>query len=325
MDELELIAKYFAPLATHPAARKLQDDLAILQTRGPLALTTDTIIEGVHFLSEDPIETVARKALRVNFSDLAAKGARPFAVLLALSWPRARKEADLAKFAAAFADDLRTYRAALLGGDTTSTPGPLTITVSAIGRPLRNRAPARADARPGEDVWVTGSIGDAYLGLQGARGELKALAPRDRDALVQRYRLPEPRVNFAHAIARLAGASMDVSDGLLLDANRMAHASGAAIEIEAASAPHSNAAQRWLDTADAYQLRLLSGGDDYEILFTAAPEKRQAVKRAAVRAGLAVTRIGRVAAGEGVSLIDSHGAPLPIPDLGYRHELGTRD
>ncbi|MGE0828988.1 MAG: thiamine-phosphate kinase [Hyphomonadaceae bacterium] len=326
MDELELIAKHFAPLAQHPAARKLKDDLAVLQTRGPLAITADMIVEGVHFLPDDPIESVARKALRVNFSDLAAKGARPLGVLVCLSWPSERagnrKEAEIAAFARGLESDLKLYRAALLGGDTTATPGPLTIAVTAIGRPLRKRAPSRADAKPGEDVWITGYVGDGFLGLKAARGELQALAPRDREALRAHYRTPEPRINFAPAIARLAGASMDVSDGLMLDAARMADAAGCAIRIEAASVPHSTAAQRWLDTADAYQLRLLSGGDDYEILFTAAPEKRAAVKRAGVRAGLNVTRIGQVMEGAGVSLIDSHGAPLPIPDLGYRHRLG---
>ncbi|MBI1185979.1 MAG: thiamine-phosphate kinase [Alphaproteobacteria bacterium] len=321
-DELEIIAKHFAPLATHPAARKLEDDLAVLQTRGPLAITADTIIEGVHFLPDDPIETIAKKALRVNISDLAAKGARAIGILLSLSWPKARRSAEIARFAAGLGEDLKLYRCALLGGDTTATPGPLSVSVTAIGRPYRRRIPARADGKPGEDLWITGSIGDAHLGLRAARGELGSLPARDRDLLIDRFRLPQPRTRFAQAIARLAGAAMDVSDGLLLDAARLAHASRMALTLEAASLPHSTIAQRWLETPDAYQLRLLSGGDDYEILFTAAPEKRASVKRAATRAGLQVTRIGGASAGEGVSLVDSHGAPLPIPDMGYRHTLG---
>jgi thiamine-monophosphate kinase len=321
-DELELISKHFAPLATHPAARGLKDDLAILKIRGPLAITADTIVEGVHFLPDDPIDTVARKALRVNFSDLAAKGARPLGVLVCLSWPDARPGAEITEFAAGLGQDLERYRCALLGGDTTSTPGPLSISVTAIGRPLRHRAPARGDARLGEDVWVTGLIGDAYLGQLALRGEALGLAARDRESVTARYRLPEPPVDFAQAIARLAGASMDVSDGLLLDADRMAQASGVSLRIEAAHVPHSQAAQRWLETPDAYQLRLLASGDDYEILFTAAPEKRSAVKRAAARTGVQVTRIGAVVSGEGAALVDSHGARLPVGELGYRHRLG---
>jgi len=242
---------------------------------------------------------------------------------VALSWPRSRKAGEIARFAAGLGEDLKLYRCALLGGDTTATPGPLSITVTAIGRPYRQRTPARADGKAGEDLWVTGSIGDAHLGLKAARGELTGLPARDLDMLIDRYRLPQPRVRFAQAIARLASASMDVSDGLLLDGARLAHASRVALRIEAAALPHSTMAQRWLETPDAYQLRLLSAGDDYEILFTASPERRASVKRAATRAGLPVTRIGAVAAGEGVSLVDSHGAPLPIPDMGYRHELGS--
>ena len=322
MDELDLIARHFAPLATHPAARKLKDDLAVLQTRGPLAITTDTIVEGVHFLPTDPIGMVAQKALRVNFSDLAAKGAPPFGVFLSLAWPTARKASEIAAFAAGLEADLKAYRCALFGGDTTATPGPLTLTITALGRPLRKRAPARSDAKPGDDLWVTGAIGDAHLGLKSARGELTEMTERDRDHLIARYRLPDPPVVFAQTIARLANASMDVSDGLLIDANRIAEASGVAVRIEAASVPHSAQAQRWLETSDAYQLRLLSGGDDYEILFTAAPERRAAVRRAAARVAIAVTRIGAIAKGEGVSLVDARGAPLPIPDFGYRHQIG---
>jgi thiamine-monophosphate kinase len=321
-DELEVIARHFAPLATHPAARKLKDDLAVLETRGPLAITADALVEGVHFLPEDPIDTVAKKALRVNFSDLAAKGAPPFAVLVSLVWPNARPASQIAKFAQGLGEDLRAYKVALLGGDTTATPGPLTISVTALGRPLRHRAPSREDARPGEDVWVTGSIGDAFLGLRALKGELASLSARDRDSLIERYRTPSPPVAFAGAIARLARASMDVSDGLLIDAGRMAAASNVAIRIDAAAVPHSAAAQRWHTAPDAYQLPLLSGGDDYEILFTAPPEKRAAIRRAARRVGITVTRIGAVERGEGVALVDAHGQRLPIGETGYRHRLG---
>ncbi|MBL8552399.1 MAG: thiamine-phosphate kinase [Hyphomonadaceae bacterium] len=323
-DELDTIARFFAPLATHPAARKLKDDLALLQTRGPHAITTDTIVEGVHFLPDDPIGTVAKKALRVNVSDLAAKGALPFGIFLNLSWPAARPAAQLAGFAEALGEDLKRFRSALMGGDTTSTPGPLTISITALGRPLRRRAPSREDAKPGDDVWVTGVIGDAYLGLCALKGELKTLSPRDHETLAARYRVPEPPIAFAAAVARLARASMDVSDGLLIDAGRMADASGLAIRIEAAAVPHSAAAQRWLAVPEnaSRQQRLLAGGDDYEILFTAEPERRAAVRRAAARAGVAVSRIGAVEKGAGLALVDAHGAPLPLGETGYRHKLG---
>ncbi|MGE3250125.1 MAG: thiamine-phosphate kinase [Hyphomonadaceae bacterium] len=322
MDELTLIAKHLAPLATHPAARKLEDDLAVLKNRGPLAITTDTIVEGVHFHSGDPIEGVAKKALRVNFSDLIAKGADPLGVFVNLSWPQARKGDEVLGFVRGLKEDLDFYRCALMGGDTTSSPGPLTISVTALGRPHRMRTPSRADAKAGEDLWVTGVIGDGHLGLRAAKGELDALSQRDRDSLIAHYRTPTPPFAFALSIARLARASMDVSDGLLIDARRMAEASGVSLRIEAASVPHSAAAQRWLETSDAYQLKLLAGGDDYEALFTAPPEKRAAIRRAASRARVAVTKIGSVGEGAGLSLVDSHGATLPIGEFGYAHRIG---
>lgn len=322
MDELTLIAKHLAPLATHPAARKLGDDLAVLNNRGPLAITTDTIVEGVHFLADDPIAGVAKKALRVNFSDLIAKGAQPLGVFVNLAWPQARKGEEVLGFVRGLEEDLKFYRCALLGGDTTGTPGPLTISVTALGRPHRTRTPARSDAKPGEDLWVTGVIGDGYLGLRAAKGELGALSERDRESLLAHYRTPEPPLAFALTIARLARASMDVSDGLLIDARRMADASGVSLTIEAASTPHSAAAQRWLETGDGYQLKLLAGGDDYQALFTAPPEKRAAIRRAAARARTAVTKIGAAGEGGGLSLVDSHGATLPIGEFGYAHRIG---
>jgi len=320
-DEFDVIKRHFAPLARDAAARGLMDDVAVLQGEGSLVITTDTIVEGVHFLPDDPIETIAKKALRVNLSDLAAKGASPVGMLLALAWPTARLASDIEGFAAGLGQDLSHFAALLLGGDTTSTPGPLTITMTAIGSPLGARTPSRGDAKPGEDLWVTGEIGDAYLGLLARQGRLPGLSEEALAKLARRYQVPEPPVAFARIVAEHARASMDVSDGLLADAGKMAEASHCALEISAV--PLSDIARAWqVDSADRLA-ELISGGDDYQILFTAPPESRGAIESGASATGTRVTRIGSASDGAGLSLCDSAGQRLdPPPGGGHRHKLG---
>ncbi|MGE3142821.1 MAG: thiamine-phosphate kinase [Hyphomonadaceae bacterium] len=316
-DEFELIARHFAPLARDPGARGLRDDAALIEGESRLVVTTDAIVEGVHFLPADPIATVAQKALRVNLSDLAAKGARPLCVLVTLIWPAARPAAQIADFARGLGEDLARFDLRLLGGDTTATPGPLTVSVTAFGAPIGARTPARADASPGEDLWITGVIGDGAAGLKALTAPA-GIAPADLAYLTARYRTPEPRTAFAGAVAALAGAAMDVSDGLIADAGKMAAAADAALEIEAALAPSSPAARRVLPDLSSR----LTGGDDYEILFTAAPAARAAVMAAGAAAGVAVTRIGRVVAGAGVTARGADGTLLSFARAGHVHRLG---
>lgn len=318
-DEFDVIANHFAPLAGE-GARSLIDDVAVLQTRGDLVLTTDTIVEGVHFLPDDPIDTVAQKALRVNVSDLAAKGARPVGVLLALTWPDARSASEIALFADGLKRDLAFYETRLFGGDTTRTPGPLTITVTALGEPLGARTPSRADARVGDDVWLTGEIGASWVGLQLRLGAISGLA--DAESLVRRYRAPEPPTAFARVIAQHANASMDVSDGLAVDAAKLSRASQVSLAIEAGRVPLPDSVRDWAD-GDPDRLRdLLSGGDDYEILFTAAASDSAAIERAARETGIAVSRIGKVTAGQGLTVIDADGRPMVFARAGHSHKLG---
>lgn len=302
-DEFALIARYFAPLARSPAARGLLDDAALIEGAGALVVTTDVIVEGVHFLPDDPIDRIAQKALRVNLSDIAAKGATPLHYLVALQWPTHRPAAQVADFAAGLARDQATYGCTLIGGDTTSTPGPLAVTVTMLGRPAAGRTPDRASAVVGDDVWITGTIGDGVLGLAARRNDLAALSEAQRGFLVDRYQLPSPRTAFASAIGRFAHASMDVSDGLLGDAAKIAAASGVAIAIDPDAIPLSEAAAAWLaqQTDRAAALAgLATGGDDYELLFTAATYARGALLAAADDVGLGLTRIGAVKAGTGV-------------------------
>lgn len=323
-DEFALIRAHFAPLARHPGARGLTDDAALWRFEGDVVITCDAIVEGVHFLPDDPIDTVARKAVRVNLSDLAGKGARADGVLVCLAWPRSRKTVQIAAFAEGLAADIAAFGFALLGGDMTATDGPLTVAVTAFGGLSGPRAPARSAASAGEDLWVSGTIGDAFLGLAARRGGLAALALEDRAFLAERYQLPQPRLALSAAIATFAGASMDLSDGLITDARKLAAASGVALRIEAGAVPLSPAAQNALAAGLATPGQLMAGGDDYEVLFTAAPAHRAALAHAGAACGVRLTRIGAVEPGAGVSARDAAGLDHAGEGAGgYVHRLGA--
>lgn len=323
-DEFDIIKRLFAPLATAPGARALIDDIAVL---GDLVLTTDAIVEGVHFLADDPIDTVAKKALRVNVSDLTAKGARPVGALLTLIWPAGRPAAQIAEFARGLGEDLRLYDVPLLGGDTTSTPGPLTVSITMFGASFGTRVPSRAEAKPGEHLWVTGTIGDAFLGLRllRAAASISDAAPADRtDAhatfVRAAYRTPSPPVRFAETVSRFAAASMDVSDGLIADAAKLAAASEVALRIAADAVPLSAAGHAYASTSGVADL--ITGGDDYQVLFTASPQARAEIMAAARAAETNVALIGEVIPGSGVRVIDAAGGELTFAAAGHSHKLG---
>jgi thiamine-monophosphate kinase len=313
--EFELIRRHFAPLAA-PSAFGLRDDAATLAPPpgSELVLTVDAMVEGVHFLPDDPPDLVSRKLLRVNLSDLAAKGARPLGYLLTAAWTAALGEDWIAAFAGGLADDQRRYDCSLLGGDTVSTPGPLWFSLTAIGAVPAGAMLRRSGARPGDLVFVSGSIGDGALGLRAIRGELPHLDEADRAFLADRYRLPQPRVALGPRLVGLASAAMDVSDGLIADLGHMAEASSVAAVVEAAQAPLSPAGSR----ADRLDLAL-TGGDDYEILFTAPPGAEAAVAALAGELSIPLARIGRIEAGAGVTAVNADGAALEFTSRGWRH------
>jgi thiamine-monophosphate kinase len=323
MDEFDLIRRCFAPLATSPGADGLRDDVAEIARNGDdrLIVTTDTIVEGVHFLPDDPIETVAAKLVRVNVSDIIAKGGRPDGALLMLTWPKKRPPADAEAFAARLGAELALWGAYLLGGDTTSTDGPLTLSLTLLGRCGARGPVRRSGAAVGDDIWVTGFIGDGWLGLQAARGELKTPNAADRAGLIDIYRVPRPpALAFARIVAEHASASIDISDGLIADAGHIAEASGVELIIDWMDAPLSEAGRRWLADAPGADVRsLLAGGDDYQALFTAGADARSAVRDGCAALGVRVSRIGRVEEGGGVSLIDASGAVLAVEQAGWRH------
>jgi thiamine-monophosphate kinase len=321
MNEFDLIAKYFRPLAERaPGAFQLLDDAAavVVPAGEELILTTDAIIAGTHFLAGDPIDSVAKKLLRVNVSDLAAKGARPLGYLLACMWPQGTPEQTIAGFAAALGEDQARYGLSLFGGDTTSTAGPLAFTLTALGLAPQGRMIKRAGARAGDLVFVTGTIGDAYLGLRAAAGELEHASSAHNTFLVSRYRLPEPPLAFMLAARDLIHAAIDVSDGLVADAGHIAQASGVAIAIDAARLPLSDAASSWIAAGGELAL-LATGGDDYEVCFTAPAATAPALEDVAQASATRLSIIGRVSAGHGVALHGADGREIPLPRTGYTH------
>ncbi len=323
-----LIARYFRPLAGDPGAFDLTDDAAILRSSADdLVVTTDAIVEGVHFLDDDPPDTIARKALRVNLSDLAAKGAAPAGFVLTLALRRA--DADwLAPFARALGEDAASFRCPLLGGDTVSTKGPLMISITAFGRVLPGRMVRRAGAEPGDHVVVTGTIGDATLGLDILTGgaAAAALSHHDaaRDGLIARYRVPEPRCPLANAVRDHASAAMDISDGLAGDLIKLCASSEVSATIDVSLVPLSDAA-RIVHAAGAADIeRLLAGGDDYELLCTIPDARIDGFFRDAAGAGIAVTRIGTIEAGPAPPrFVDGHGTPIALRRFSYGHFAGS--
>jgi thiamine-monophosphate kinase len=322
--EETLIARYFKPLATDAGAFGLLDDAAILKSLGEdVVVTTDAIVEGVHFLSDDPPDTVARKALRVNLSDLAAKGARPAGFVLTLALKRA-DDAWLAPFARALGDDAAAYGCPLLGGDTVSTPGPAMISIAAFGLIAPGRMVHRSGAKPGDRILVTGTIGDSALGLDILKGgpASSALAgdPVARDLLVGRYRVPQPRNALAMAVRDHASASMDVSDGLAGDLAKLCAASAVSAVVDVTSIPLSAPARRLVAGGAAAIATLVAAGDDYEILCTVPEARCEAFGEAARRAGVAVSSIGTILAGsDSPKFLDADGAALTLTHVSYSH------
>ena|SRR5690348_7998637 len=322
--EQRLIERYFKPLVTAESAFALSDDAAVLEPPAgcDLVLTTDGVIAGVHFFPEDPPESIARKVLRMNLSDLASKGATPVGFLLSIALPRSTPESWIAGFAEGLGRDIADYCCPLLGGDTDHTPGPLSISITAFGAVPQGRMVRRATAKPGDLIAVTGSIGDAALGVRIRRDagltDQWRLSIAAQEHLLQRYLIPQPRNALAQAVLEHASAAMDVSDGLAGDLGKLCRASGVAAEVDAAAVPLSEAAQAALSADAALLEPILSGGDDYEILLTLPAAKFSAFGAAAEKAGVPVTRIGHVMSGQGPRFLRD-GKVLSFAQASYSH------
>ncbi|MBZ8132592.1 thiamine-phosphate kinase [Afifella sp. IM 167] len=318
MDELSLIDRYLRPLAGRGALGLLDDAGFLAPAPGEdLVLTKDMISEGVHFLPGDPPASVARKALRVNLSDLAAKGARPVGYLMGLAATGACDEAWLEAFCEGLKGDQEAYGIDLVGGDTVGSPDRITVSVTAIGAVAKGTMVHRSGGHAGDALYVSGTIGGSAVGLalltERASGDLSA---EERDRLVARYREPLPRTALAEAVRCHASASIDISDGLAGDADKLAAASGLAATIEADAIPLDPAIERLggFSFEDA-----VTGGDDYEILAAIPAAKEEAFRRAAREAGVPVARIGALEQGEGRARLVRGGAELALTRRAFVH------
>ena len=324
--EDRLIARYFAPLAKHPGAFGLADDAAALAPPAgcDLVLKADGIVAGVHFFPDDPPDTVAKKALRANLSDLAGKGATPLGFLLTLALPREIGDAWLAPFARGLGADAEAFGCPLLGGDTDSTTGPIMISIAALGAVPQGKMLRRAGASAGDRVVVTGTIGDAALGLllrnDMAAAERWSLGREASNNLQQRYLVPQPRLAIAEILRAHASAAMDVSDGLAGDLAKLCRASAVNADIEVARVPLSAGARAALAKEPALIETIITGGDDYEVLACVPADKIETLRQQASAAGVPISEIGVVAAGEGgARFLGSDGEPLAFSRKSFSH------
>ncbi len=316
IGEFGRIDCYFKPLAKgFEGALDLLDDAALLSAPAgeTLVVTTDTMIEGVHYLAGENPGRLARKALRVNLSDLASMGARPLVYLLTIALPKAIDDEWLAAFADGLRRDQERFGIHLAGGDSVSTPGPVTVSITAIGAVPDGQAIRRSGARPGDRVWVSGTIGDGVLGLQAAQGGLAALSPGDRDHLAGRYHLPSPRVQLGQRLRGVATAAADISDGLIGDLGHICRASGVGATVAVDRVPLSPAARAAIAMDPALEAEAVAGGDDYELVFAAPAAAADAVRRIAGDLDCPLTEIGETIEGVAVTPVGPDGRPVALP------------
>ena len=325
-DEFELIARFFAPLAEgESGALGLQDDAALLRPEEGkrLIVTTDTLSAGVHFPAEEAPGDIAAKLLGVNLSDLAAMGARPWVYTLSLSLPEDWQPSFLEEFARELGRQQEAYGLHLVGGDTVAGKGPLTLTLTVIGTVDEGGELRRGGAQAGDHVYLSGTLGDGALGLRVMQGEIDGLAGKHAEELLARYRRPRPRVQLGLRLAGLASAAIDVSDGLVADLGHLAKASAHDTIIEAGRVPFSDAARAAFALNPDLMKVALTGGDDYELLFTAPSTAADDIEGLSKELDLALTRIGQMGAdGEDagdVRVIGDDGREMTFAGAGYRH------
>ena len=313
--EFDVIARHFTRPATN-AVLGVGDDCALVQlSRGmELAVSVDTMVSGTHFFPDVDPETLGHKSLAVNLSDMAAMGAMPYWAMLALTLPTVDHD-WLGAFAKGFFDLAEEFNVSLIGGDTTR--GPLTLTVTIMGEVPAGAAMRRSGAKVGNDIWVSGHIGDAALAVAHRHGKLALDADDYREAVLRLYE-PTPRVSLGQALRGLATAAIDVSDGVLADLGHICKLSGVGATVELAAIPLSPIGAKHV-ASDAGRNAIVAGGDDYELCFTAHPNSRESIADLAKMLGVPLTRIGQVKRGKGVSLAGPDGKPVKIDGRGYDH------
>jgi thiamine-monophosphate kinase len=317
--EFELIARHF----TRPAANAVLgvgDDCALVDvTNGmDLAVSTDTMVSGTHFFPDVDPENLGHKALAVNLSDMAAMGAMPYWAMLAVTLPNVN-HTWLEAFAKGFFDLAQEYNVSLIGGDTTR--GPLAITVTIMGEVPAGAALRRSGAKAGNDVWISGNVGDAALAVAHRHGRVVLAEDDYREAVMRLYE-PTPRVALGQALRGLATSAIDISDGLLADLTHICRLSGVGATVELANVPVSAIGAKHIGS-DGGRNAILAGGDDYELCFTAHPNSRDSIQELTDVLGIPITRIGQTKRGKGVSLLGSDGKPVKIDGRGYDHFTGA--
>lgn len=320
--EFGIIEKYFAPLSKNiETAFGLTDDAALLDipVGQQLVLTKDALIAETHFFADDPADLVARKLLRTNLSDLAAMGAKPLGYLLATAWNEGVDEDYIRSFAEGLHQDQKEFGITLLGGDTVRTSGPLSFSLTAIGTVKAGQALRRNGAKPGDRLFVSGTLGDSALGLKVKTGQLDPLSEGDKKHLVDRYLLPRPRVELGQILIDYASACLDISDGLLADLGHLTDESGVSAVIDPSLIPLSTAAKEALKAKNADFSSVLSGGDDYELLFAVSPEKVEEMLERLAIAGVKIAEIGRNERDSGIFLLDEQGGLKEVSPKGWTH------
>jgi len=341
--EFELIKRYLAPLsANEPGAYSLTDDAAVIPSRAghDVVITMDTLVSGVHFLADTEPEHIAAKVVRVNMSDLAAMGARPAFYTLSLALPKnprggSGQKTDglwLERFSEALGIEQRIYDISIIGGDTVSTPGPLTLTITAFGYVEAGQAIRRSTANQGDLVVVSGTIGDAAFGLSALKGELAALSKSSREIVVERHNRPLPQIELGLRLRNFAGAAIDVSDGLIQDLGHICTESGVTAVVELEKVPTSPAVREAMERTHREKKDILSGGDDYQLLFTIASWRQAELQEISKEIGVELTVIGKigqklpptgvdnlVSASAGVVVVDGDGSPIDSAFAGFRH------
>jgi thiamine-monophosphate kinase len=322
LSEFDLIKSYFAPLAASAeGAFGLTDDAAVITppTGQSLVVTTDALVEGVHFLSDDTPQDIAAKLLRVSLSDLASMGAVPAFYSLAIAINSDISSDWLKAFAESLAADQAKFGITLIGGDTVSTPGPLTFSLTAMGLVGIGQELRRSGAQLGDDIWVSGTIGDGALGLRAATGEIADISDAHRNFLLSRYRRPQPRTLLGPELIGHVNAAIDISDGLIADLGHICATSKVGADIHIAAVPLSLEAQSITSKQPNYIDTVLGGGDDYELLFTADSAFEIASKGIGERANVGLTKIGTINDSKLIRIFKENGDEHSLSQIGYSH------
>ncbi len=319
MEEFDLIEKYLRPLTDgHSEALNLTDDAAIINAgERDLIITKDALTENVHFLPDTPPKILAAKLAGVNLSDMSAMGAKPLYCLISSILPRDTDEKWIAAFARELGKIQDKYGFALIGGDTVSHDAPITLTMTMIGEVKTGKALLRSGAKTGDYIYVSGTIGDAALGLKSAKGEIP-----HNDYLIDRYNIPQPRVELGKKLIGIANAAIDISDGLIADLSHICKCSKVSSMVNSDDVPLSEEVRKLCHKGELTMLEtILTGGDDYELLFTASPEKESEINEISEELSLPITKIGEITlqSKNKVSILDNTGLEIEIQSSGYRH------